>query len=443
MIHEYNFDGLVGLTHNYGGLSPGNVASIKNEGRTSSPRAAALQGIAKMRFVAGLGIGQAVLPPPARPDLRTLRRLGFAGADEQVLSRIATQHEHLLRLCASSSAMWAANAATVAPSADTADGRVHLVPANLQSMFHRAIEADTTTRALRAIFADPLRFCVHDPLPATSHFADEGAANHTRLLTAGRSAVHVLAWGRRAFGPLLTSGPKRFLARQTYEASEALARALALDPAQVLLWQQHPAGIDAGAFHTDVLAVGHDNFFMLHELSFLELGALRSQLQALCGPDLHLVLASDAELPVADAVGAYPFNSQLLTLPSGGMIILAPEEARDNPHAHRFLQRVIAEPNPVESVNYLDVRESMDNGGGPACLRLRVVLTVDEAAALSGRVLIDDELATELEAWVAAHYRDRLTAQDLGDPSLWREVMTALDELTQIMALPGLYSFQQ
>jgi len=440
VIREYNFDGLVGPTHNYGGLSPGNVASIKNEGRVSSPRSAALQGIRKMRFVHGLGVGQAVLPPPARPDLRTLRRLGFAGSDEQVLARVAREHEHLLRMCSSSSAMWAANAATVAPSADTRDGRVHLVPANLQSMFHRAIEADTTTRALRAVFADEARFCVHDPLPGTTHFADEGAANHTRLQATGQGAVHLFAWGRRAFSPTL--GPKRFLARQTYEASAAVARALDVDEARVLLPQQHPLGIDAGAFHTDVLAVGHDDFLMLHEHAFTDWPALRAQIEKLCGPALHLVVASDAELPIADAVGAYPFNSQVLTLPSGAMVIVAPEDSRENERARAFLERVIAEPNPVVDVHYLDVRESMDNGGGPACLRLRVVLSDEEVRALSGGVLFDDALATRLEAWAEAHYRDSLRAADLADPMLWREVMTALDELSQILRLPGLYAFQ-
>ncbi len=440
MTREYNFDGLVGPTHNFGGLSPGNVASIKNEGRVSNPRAAALQGLGKMRFVHGLGVGQALLPPPPRPCLRTLRRLGFSGADEQVLSRVAREHEHLMRMCSSSSAMWAANAATVAPSADTRDGRVHLLPANLQSMFHRAIEADTTTRALRAIFADEAHFCVHDPLPGTAHFADEGAANHTRLVTPGRGALHLFAWGRRAFLPSV--GPKRFLARQTHEASMALARGLEIDDSRVLLPQQDPTGIDTGAFHTDVLAVGHDDFFMLHERAFLEWPALRGKLDSLCGPDLKLVVASDAELPLADAVGAYPFNSQILTLPSGAMVIVAPEDSRENAAAHAFLGRVVAEPNPVVDVHYLDVRESMDNGGGPACLRLRVVLTVDEVSALAGHVLFDEALAVRLEAWARTHYRDRLRVEDLADPMLWREVMTALDELTQILGLPGLYAFQ-
>src|SRR5919198_5068202 len=162
---EYNFDGLVGPTHNYGGLSPGNVASTSHGGQASNPREAALQGLAKMKFIASLGVGQAVLPPHPRPSLRTLRSLGFSGSDQEVIARAAQESGQLLRLCSSAAAMWAANAATHAPSEDTADRRMHVTAANLREMFHRAIEAETTYSVLRAIFADPSRFAVHEPLP--------------------------------------------------------------------------------------------------------------------------------------------------------------------------------------------------------------------------------------------------------------------------------------
>jgi len=193
-MREYNFDGLVGPTHNYGGLSPGNLASAQHGGTVSHPRAAALQGLEKMRFVASLGVGQAVLPPHPRPSLKTLRALGFTGTDEELITRAAREAEHLLRLTSSSAAMWTANAATGAPSEDTTDGRMHLTVANLQQMFHRALEAETTHAVLRAIFADERHFALHAPLPGGGHFADEGAANHTRLVTPGHRAVHLLAW---------------------------------------------------------------------------------------------------------------------------------------------------------------------------------------------------------------------------------------------------------
>jgi len=442
-VPEINFDGIVGPTHNYAGLSPGNVASLTHAGQPANPRRAALQGLSKMRLVASLGVGQAVLPPHERPRMRTLRQLGFRGSDEEVLAAASAGDGHLLRLCSSAAAMWTANAAASVPSADSADGRLHLVPANLASMFHRVIEADTTARVLRAIFADPARFAVHDPLPGGAQFSDEGAANHTRFFASGRAAVHLFAWGRVAYGELPASGqPLRFPARQSREASRAVARLGQLDPARVLFPQQHPRGIDAGAFHTDVLAVGNRDVLLLHELAFLEHDAVLSGLQELLGESFTAFVAREAELPVASAVGAYPFNSQLLTLPDGSMTILAPEESREDAHARAFLERVTASGGPVRSVRYLDLRDSMENGGGPACLRQRIVLTAEERAAVTARVFWDDALGAELEAWVARRYRDRVTGHDLGDPLLHREGLAALDELTRILRLPPIYDFQ-
>ena len=438
-MRELQFDGLVGPTHNYGGLSPGNVASTSHGGQASNPRAAARQGLDKMRFVRALGVPQAVLPPHDRPSLRTLRRLGFSGTDEYVIAASAAADGFFLRLCSSASAMWTANAATVAPSCDASDALVHITPANLQQMFHRAIEVPTTTRVLRAIFADPARFVVHDPLPGGGQLADEGAANHTRLETF-RGAAHLFAWGRSAWGAF--AGPRRYPARHTREASLALSRLHLLEPGRCHFPQQHPDGIDAGAFHTDVLAVGCGRFFMFHEHAFVDDTRLIDELRRALGDDLFIVRATTDELPPESAVAAYPFNSQVLALDDGTMAIVAPEDSREDPYASAFLARVLASGGPVRAVHYIDVRQSMHNGGGPACLRLRVPLTDEEARSLGAGVLLDDALHDTLCAWVDRHYRDRLVAQDLADPALAREGMTALDELTRILRLGSVYDFQ-
>jgi succinylarginine dihydrolase len=443
-MREYQFDGLVGPTHNYGGLSQGNVASTSHGGETSNPRAAARQGLAKMKFVRDLGVRQAVLPPHDRPHLSTLRRLGFRGSDEEVIAAAAGGGAFFLRLASSASAMWTANAATVAPSRDAADGKVHLTPANLQQMFHRSIEPETTTRVLRAIFPEASgRFVVHEALPGGGQLADEGAANHTRLATS-RGALHLFAWGRRAWGRGDdASGPSRFPARQTREASEAVARLHALPASMCRFARQHPEGIDAGAFHTDVLAVGNERFLMLHELAFADAGALLRDLRSTLGDELWVVEAPCRELPVASAVGAYPFNSQVVTRDDGSMCIVAPEDAREDAHARAFLERVVASGGPVTEVFYRDVRQSMHNGGGPACLRLRVPLEDEEAAAVGANVALDDGLYRELEGWIERHYRDALAPKDLADPRLARETMTALDELTRILRLGSVYDFQR
>jgi len=431
-MREYNFDGLVGPTHHYGGLSYGNLASSRHRGEAGDPRAAALQGLQKARFVAGLGVGQALLPPQLRPDLRALHRLGFAGKSRDVLPRVLRVAPELLALGGSSSAMWAANAATVAPSSDTADGRVHFTPANLSSMFHRSLEAGATTSTLRAIFADNERFVVHEPLPGGELFADEGAANHTRLETA-RGVVHLFGWGRAAAPG---ARPSVYPARQTFEASVACARLHGLREDQIAFAQQAPVGIDAGAFHTDVLAVGNGRLLLVHEFAFENGSTLLSELRARLGDEFQFELATNEELPLADAVHAYPFNSQLVTLPDGGMALIAPEESRNSPRARAFLERVLAADNAISAVHYVDVNGSMKNGGGPACLRLRVPLTDAERDALSARVLLDDSLYEATHAWITRNYRDRVTPADLGDPEFFDHNRRALSELSALLGVP-------
>jgi succinylarginine dihydrolase len=437
-MREYQFDGLVGPTHHYAGLSHGNLASRAHAGEPSNPRAAALEGLAKMRRLHDLGIPQAILPPQPRPSLPLLWRLGFQGDPAQVLARALSEAPELLHAASSASSMWAANAATVVPSADALDGRLHLVPANLVSLLHRSIEADSTRRVLSRIFAAPEFFQVHAPLPACDALADEGAANHSRLAGEG-GAVHLFGWGRQDHG----ARPERFPARQTRAASAAVARVCELPSARTLLWQQHPAGIDAGAFHTDVLAVASGNLLLLHARAFVEHAELLGELKRRLGEDFRAVLATEEELPVEDAVAAYPFNSQLVSLPSGKLRVIAPLESQHNERAQRFLQRVVDEEPLVDGVDYLNVNGSMKNGGGPACLRLRVPLTEKESAELGARVLFDDELEVRLRGIVERRYRERLELADIADPALVEEARVALDELTQALELGSVYDFQR
>jgi succinylarginine dihydrolase len=434
---EHQFDGLVGPTHHYAGLSPGNLASQAHAGEVSNPRAAALEGLAKMRHVRSLGVPQAVLPPQPRPSMKLLRRLGFTGSDQAVLERAWKEAPELLHAASSASSMWAANAATVAPASDTRDGKTHFVPANLVSLLHRSIEAESTARVLARIF-NTERFVVHEPLPASDILADEGAANHSRLRTS-RGVLHLFGWGRRSGEPAPT---RKFSARQTHAASAAVARACQLAPERVVLWQQAARGVDAGAFHTDVLAVGNAELLLLHEHAFVEHEQLLLRLRAELGSELHAIVASEAELPLSDAVAAYPFNSQLLSLPSGKMRLVAPLESLHNPAARRFLERVVAESD-VEAIDYLDVNGSMRNGGGPACLRLRVPLDARDAASLPASVKFDERLDGALTSIFTRRYRDRVELRDIADASFLIEARTALDEITQALGLGAVYDFQR
>ncbi len=436
-----NFDGIPGPTHNYSGLAQGNLAAERNAQQVSNPREAALQGLEKMHALAARGIPQAVLPPQERPDVAALRALGFHGRDADVVARAGRQSPELLAACSSAAAMWTANAATVSPSADCADGRMHLTPANLVTHFHRALEAPTTTRVLRAIFADSAHFSVHDPLPAAPQFGDEGAANHTRFgQGVDGPGVELFVYGRRGLstGPM----PARYPARQTREASEAIARRHGLDPGRVVFAQQRPDTIDAGVFHNDVVAVGEGTLLLCHERAFVDQPALLRTLTRIVGPAFRPIVVREAELPLADAVATYLFNSQLIERPDGRFLLVASAECRAHRAASEVIDRLMASDGPVAEVLAFDLRQSMRNGGGPACLRLRVPLTLAERAAIRARVVLDDELATELEAWIRRHYRDRLEPIDLRDPALLDESRRALDELTGLLELPSIYPFQ-
>ena len=441
MLSVSCFDGLPGPTHSHAGLSPGNLAAAQHAGQTGNPKAAAHESLAKMRTLRGLGVSQGLLPPQVRPQVVALRRLGFSGSDAEVIAHAArTDDGYFLRLASSASAMWTANAATVAPSCDTPDGRVHLTVANLASNFHRSLEAPTTLRVLNSIFSDARHFVVHEPLPTNDLWADEGAANHIRLETS-RSSAHLFCWGRTASGT--AAAPSKHPTRQTLEASRALARLHGISEAQALFPQQDPAGIDAGAFHTDVLAVGLDRFLMLHERAFVEVEAVIDELRAKLGGELVVALAREADVPLSEAVSTYLFNSELCALDGGRLALVAPRQAERSESARRFLDRLVAEPTPVDRIVYADLSASMKNGGGPACLRLAIPLTDEEHAAVRGRVFVDDDLDRLLVAWVDKHYRDRLALDDLADPALYVECLTALDELTALLELGSVYDFQQ
>ncbi|MDQ0629248.1 succinylarginine dihydrolase [Pantoea agglomerans] len=334
-----------------------------------------------------------------------------------------------------------ANAATVSPSADSLDGRVHLTVANLNNKFHRAIEAPETAWLLRSIFRDDRHFAVHDALPQVAMFGDEGAANHNRLGGAyGERGVQLFVYGRDSSHE--GKAPQRYPARQTREASEAVARLHQLSPESVLYAQQNPAVIDQGVFHNDVIAVSNQQMLFCHQHAFVNQPELLAQLRSRV-PGFVALEVPENRVSVKDAVETYLFNSQLLSRPDGTMMLVLPEESRQHPGVWRYLCEQVEADTPLKALKVFDLRESMYNGGGPACLRLRVVLTPQEQQAVNPAVLMNDRLFSTLNNWVDRHYRDRLTQADLVDPQLLREGRDALDELTKLLDLGNVYAFQQ
>lgn len=414
-LQEINFDGIIGPSHNYAGLSLGNLASSINAGRISHPRAAALEGIGKMRHNLELGLAQGILLPHPRPNHGWLAALG---------TDIIGAPPWLRSAAFSASAMWAANAATVSPAPDTADGRCHLTVANLRTMAHRSHEWPATLAQIALAFADTRHFAIHTPVPPA--FADEGAANHMRLCRShGEGGIEIFVYGK---------GGGRFPARQNIEASQAVARLHLLDPERTLVVCQSEEAIAAGAFHNDVVAVANETVLFVHEQAFDDRTVFYASLRRLL-PEVEIVEVPASVVSLEDAIQSYLFNAQLVTLPAGGMALILPSEARETPSVWAWLEDLVRGNGPIRELRVVDVRQSMANGGGPACLRLRVVA---DPATIDPRFIVDPEKLDRIAAVVERNWPGRIAPEDLLDAAMIGQIETARAALLETLDLSEL-----
>ena len=411
---EINFDGIIGPSHNYAGLSLGNLASAGHAGETSYPRAAALQGLAKMRHNLALGLPQGFLLPLPRPNPVFLDAIAADGSEDPRLRAAAW----------SASSMWTANAATVSPAPDSADGRCHLTAANLVTMPHRAQEWPDTVRQLRVAFANPAHFAVHDAVPPS--FGDEGAANHMRMCVGhGAAGLEIFVYGKPGGA---------FPARQHEQAGRVVARRHGLDPERTLFVEQNPDAITAGAFHNDVVAVANERVLFAHEQAFTDPEGTYAAIRAAL-PEAEIVVVPADMVSLADAIASYLFNAQLLTLPSGEMGLVVPTEAAQHSRVGSWLEGMLASNGPIRRVLPVDVRQSMANGGGPACLRLRVVA---DPATVDPRFLLDQAKASRIEAVIAAYWPESIAPAELGSAALTQQVISARTALLEELELSEL-----
>lgn len=419
---EVNLDRVVGPTHHFGGLGVGNLASLQHAGRVANPRAAAIQGIEKMRLCTSLGGYQLVLPPQQRPALRLLGQLGFSGTPQEMLRQAYETSPALLSAAWSDSAMWTANAATVSPACDCSDSRTHLTIANLTSSLHRSLEPTITLHQVRSLFRD-LDFAVHRPLPATSVLRDEGAANHMRLCdTSGRLGLNIFVYG---CDPLSgesdghTEG--RFPARQSRAACEAISRRHRLAPENTFMLHQHPQAVASGAFHNDVVATSCYNVLLYHELAFADaqpsLEAIEKRFTELTGERLWRYEIPQSALSLAEAVDCYLFNSQMIPdwRPPHRITLVCPIQVQASPRAEAIVNSLLSDDGPIAAVRYVDLTQSMNNGGGPACLRLRVQMTRQQWLSLPQQVRFSESLAQDLLEIIHRTYPQRMTVRDLAD----------------------------
>ena len=411
---EINFDGIVGPSHNYAGLSFGNVASMGHGGQVSEPRAAALQGVDKMRSNLAFGLTQGIFVPHPRPDREWLERLG---------TTIGEAEPPLAANAMSASPMWAANAATVSPAPDTRDGKCHLTVANLRTMPHRSHEWPATLAQLRLAFGSEA-FAVHGPVPPA--FGDEGAANHMRLTAAhGEPGMEIFVYG--------VSGGA-FPARQHVEASKAISRLHLVDPDRTVFAEQSEEAIAAGAFHNDVVAVANERLLFAHEQAFANRQPLLDACERLV-PDFDYVEVAEADVPLEDAIKSYLFNAQLVSPPDGQTTLIVPTEARETASVWRWLERHLSGNGPIRRVEVVDVRQSMANGGGPACLRLRVVA---DPATVDPRFMVDDAKLDRIAETIRRHWPEQVRHDELQRVSLVADVERARAALLEMLGLSEL-----
>jgi succinylarginine dihydrolase len=447
-----NIDAVVGPTHHFGGLGVGNLASQQHRSQASNPRWAALAGLEKAELVAQLGVPQFFWLPPVRPRWDLLAQVGFDGPPQDSIVQALEEAPEILSAAFSSSFMWAANAATVTPKIDAADNRDHITPANLISSWHRSSEAQERSDDLGRMATDLVDCKVHPPLPAVFPLRDEGAANHMRLCdqrfehgvnifvygsegTSRRSSdPHIATMDAERAGGSVTSS--RFLPRHTRAASRAIARMHRLNPDATFFLQQHPKAIDAGAFHNDVIATSHQSLLIHHQWAFQDAGDELLRIEDVflrrTGVPLKRIEVMENELSLNEAVESYFFNSQLLSVADGSasadgcMVLICPRQCQQIVRARKLIERLIAEPAiPIDAVHYVDVGESMANGGGPACLRLRWCLETGAAERLDRRFRVNSQNLDRLRSVIETEYPERCELTDFANPAFLEQAQLA------------------
>lgn len=430
---DVQIDRVVGPTHHFGGLGVGNVASQQHAGNVSNPAAAAIQGLDKMRLVAGLGVPQFMLPPQKRPDFQFLRNLGFTGTDSEVLIRAKEEAPHLLSAATSSSAMWTANAATVTAAVDASpspvDSSAIVTTANLCASVHRAIEPEQTQMDLRSVL--PSSCQVFGPISGGAALRDEGAANHMRLSTdESKSGINVFVYGDGE------PKPSRNWPRQSRAAFEAVARRHRLPKEQTFFIKQHPDAIDAGAFHNDVVAISHHDLLIHHELAFADaeetLQRIEQRFHESFGIQLRRIAVPCTSLSIDDAVKTYLFNSQVVSTDAGGLVLICTSQVERHEAANRLAHHW-CEQNLFGQVHFVDLDQSMSGGGGPACLRLRVPLPESELETIDSTARWSHSLDQRLREAIDSLYVSRLTIDDLARPEFHAHAEMATQRLSDLL----------
>jgi len=185
----------------------------------------------------------------------------------------------------------------------------------------------------------------------------------------------------------------------------------------------------ACVFHNDVISTAHEHLWFMHEVAFENVDASLGEIEAAylrqTGRNLRIIVVGSDELPLPVAVQTYLFNSQIITLPKADprepsrFHWIAPQQCEKTLETNQLLQRWQKDRElSLEKVHYVSLQESMANGGGPACLRLRISLNREQLAALPPRIFLDAEQYHRVHDWIVKWYPEQLALSDLADATL-------------------------
>jgi succinylarginine dihydrolase len=181
------------------------------------------------------------------------------------------------------------------------------------------------------------------------------------------------------------------------------------------------------------VAVANEQLLFTHEQAFADKDAFYADLRAAL-PCVDIIEVPASAVSLSDAIKSYLFNAQLVTLPDGGMALILPTEARDTPSVWTWLEQMIASNGPIRQLVPVDVRQSMANGGGPACLRLRVVA---DPADIDPRFLVDEAELDGIATIVSQYWPESIAPQDLSDTRLIARIEQSWLTLVDHLQLSG------
>ena len=369
MLKQVFIDCMPGPTNHFGGHAFGNMASMTAKGQHSNPKKAALEWIEKINKLKKIGAYQLILPPHRRPLAHYLK------------------HPQLNEL--SSGFIWMANAGHFIPNSDTSKRYHQFIPANMNATYHRKYEHMFNTYWIKQILKN-IPHQLHGPLSSD----DEGAANTVRLWNKD-IGIHVAVYGHKN---------THFPSRQNEDSIKELQEKTNI--LTLFKLQQKSIAIDHGVFHNDVICFGFKNTLFCHEHAFEnqneKLNNLKKIFHQKTNENLTIIEIKESELTLDECISTYLFNSQVI-IQKNNIILLCPSTVKRN-NKSLSITNQWQQKGYFSDVQYIDIKSSLMNGGGPACLRLCMYLNGNEIKKIPKQFWASENKIKELTKFINTEY---------------------------------------